>query len=175
MVDKEDQTVPGFCTLCICKATVADLRVIEHNVDTVCREGIYLVPSRFILPQSWRKILVAGGELDNDLIIVAEVKGRVVGHGRMFTTAGTSAHVADLGMALIPGFRDQGIGSRMVTYMLHWARQKGLRKVTLGVFASNKRAIHVYEKFGFAVEGVLAEQHDVDGQYVDELLMAKFL
>ena len=50
-----------------------------------------------------------------------------------------------------------------------------MEKWPLGVFASNKRAIHGYEKFGFAVEGVLAEQHDVDGQYVDELLMAKFL
>ena len=51
----------------------------------------------------------------------------------------------------------------MIAHMLDWARQKELRKVTLGVFASNKRAIHVYEKFGSAVEGVLAEQ-----QYVDD-------
>jgi RimJ/RimL family protein N-acetyltransferase len=157
------------------KATTADLDVVECNINAVCREGIYLVSSHFTMPERWRRILAAGGELDNNLIIVAETDGLVVGHGRMFAGPGTSAHVADLGMALIAGFRDQGIGSRMIAYMLDWARQKGLRKVTLGVFASNKRAIHVYDKFGFAVEGVLAEQHCVGGQYVDEILMAKFL
>lgn len=157
------------------KATTADLDTIERNINAVCREGIYLVPSQFTIPERWRKILAAGGELDNDLIVVAEVDGRVVGHGRMFTTDGTSAHVADLGMALIAEFRDQGIGSRMIAYMLDWAGQKGLRKVTLGVFASNARAIHVYEKFGFTVEGVLRQQHRIGEEYVDEILMARFL
>jgi len=157
------------------KAIVADRDAIERNINAVCREGIYLVPSRFVMPPRWRKILAAGGELDNDLIVVAEVDGRVVGHGRMFTTPGTSAHVAELGMAIIAEFRDQGTGSQIVSYMLDWARQKELRKVTLGVFASNKRAIHVYEKFGFTVEGVLTQQHRVDEQYVDEIMMARFL
>lgn len=157
------------------KATVADRDAIERNINAVCREGIYLVPSRFTMPERWRKILDADGELDNDLIIVAEVDGCVVGHGRMFTTVGTCAHVADLGMALIAECRDQGIGSQMVAYMLDWARQTGLRKVTLGVFASNERAIHVYEKFGFTVEGVLAQQHRIGERYVDEILMARFL
>jgi RimJ/RimL family protein N-acetyltransferase len=157
------------------KATSADRDVIEHNINTVCREGIYLVPSHFSVPPRWRNILAAGGELDNDLIIVAEVNGHIVGHGRAFTTPGTCAHVVDLGMALIAEFRDQGIGSRMIAHMLDWARQKGLRKVTLGVFATNERAIHVYEKFGFTVEGMLKEQHRIGDRYVDEILMAKLL
>lgn len=160
---------------CVRRAKTADLSVIESNINAVCREGIYLVPSRFVMPEKWRKILDAGGELDNDLIVVAEVDGRVVGHGRAFTTPGSCAHVADLGMALIAEVRNQGIGSQLIAYMLDWARHKELRKVTLGVFATNKRAIHVYEKFGFTVEGVRAEQHCLGGRYVDEILMAKFL
>ena len=173
MVDKPASSGREYSSLH--KATIADLDAIERNINAVCREGIYLVPFRFTMPERWRKILTAGGELDNALIVVAEVDGRVVGHGRMFTTAGTSAHVADLGMALIAEFRDKGIGSQMIAYMLDWARQKGLRKATLGVFATNKRAIHVYEKFGFTVEGVLTQQHRIGGQYVDEILMARFL
>jgi len=160
---------------CIRKATVADVDAIERNINAVCNEGIYLVPSYFAMPERWRRILAVGGDLHNDLIVVAETDGRVVGHGRMFTTSGTSAHVADLGMALIAEYRNQGIGTRMIAYLLDWARYEGLHKVTLGVFASNQQAIHVYEKFGFIVEGVLREQHRIAGQYVDEILMARFL
>jgi len=141
----------------------------------ICQEGIYLVPSHFVMPDRWRRILEAGGERENDLILVAEVEGRVVGHTRAFTTPGTCAHVADLGMALIEGYRNQGLGSRLMDAIIDWAGLKGLRKLTLGVFANNLRAIHVYEKFGFAVEGVLTEQHLVQGEYVDEIVMAKFL
>ena len=83
--------------------------------------------------------------------------------------------MADLGVALIARFRNQGLGDQMVAYMLDWARQRGLRKVTLGVFATNKRAIHLYEKFGFTVEGILVQQHRIEEQYVDELLMSCFL
>jgi len=157
------------------KASIVDLGAIERNISAVCEEGMYLVPSRFVMPERWRKILVAGGELGNDLIAVAEVDDRVVGHGRMFTTSGTSAHVADLGMALIIEYRNRGIGTQMITYLLDWTRCKGLHKITLGVFASNRQAIHVYEKFGFTVEGVLKEQHRIAGKYVDEILMARFL
>jgi len=160
---------------CIRKATTADRDAIELNINAVCKEGIYLVPSHFIMPERWRKILAAGGELDNDLITVAEVGDQVVGHGRMFTMPGTSAHVADLGMAIIARYRNQGIGSQMLAYLLDWARRKGLHKVTLGVFANNKRAIHIYEKIGFTVEGVLRQQHRIGGHYVDEILMARFL
>jgi len=164
---------PG--ALCIRQATAADLDAIERNVNAVCDEGLYLVPSRFVMPERWRKILAAGGELDNDLIVVAEVGGRVVGHGRMFTTPGTSVHVADLGIAIIAEYRNRGIGSRMIACLLDWARHKGLQKVTLGVFASNLQAIHIYRKFGFMIEGVLRQQHRVGGEYVDEIVMAHFL
>jgi RimJ/RimL family protein N-acetyltransferase len=161
--------------LTIRAATSSDRASIKHNINQICREGIYLVPSQFIMPRRWRDILRAGGERDRDLIIVAEVGGTVVGHGRAFTTPGTCAHVADVGLALIAGYRDRGIGSRMVVHVIDWARSHDLRKLTLGVFASNARARHVYEKFGFVVEGVLVDQHLIQGAYVDEILMATFL
>ena len=162
-------------TLCIRNATTADLGATERNINAVCDEGLYLVPSHFVMPERWRRILAAGGELDNDLIVVAEVDGHVVGHGRLFTTPGTSVHVADLGIAIIAEYRNRGIGSRMIACLLDWARHKELRKVTLGVFASNLQAIHVYQKFGFTIEGVLRQQHRVGGEYVDEIVMAHFL
>jgi len=39
-----------MATLRIRRATIADLDAIECSINAVCREGIYLVPSRFTMP-----------------------------------------------------------------------------------------------------------------------------
>ena len=56
-----------------------------------------------------------------------------------------------------------------------WARSVGARKMTLGVFATNARAIRLYRRLGFRVEGRLRDQAVVEGRPVDELLMALWL
>lgn len=48
------------------------------------------------------------------------------------------------------------------------------RKVKLGVYDFNKRAISCYEKNGFKIEGVLKEELYREGKYHDVILMAIF-
>jgi len=40
-----------MAALRIRQATIADLDVIERNINAVCNEGIYLVPSYFVMHQ----------------------------------------------------------------------------------------------------------------------------
>jgi RimJ/RimL family protein N-acetyltransferase len=47
-----------------------------------------------------------------------------------------------------------------------------LRRIELTVHTSNQRAIDVYKRCGFQVEGVRQSSLLVDGKYVDEYLMA---
>ena len=47
-------------------------------------------------------------------------------------------------------------------------------RVELTVFADNERAIAVYEKQGFAQEGVRRMQYRTGGTFRDEVLMAWF-
>ncbi len=159
------------------QVTESDAPHIERNINAICQESLYLVPDHFKLHEKWKRILQAQGELDGHLIIVAEVEGQVVGHGRLFPEFGESKdkHVADLGMAIIKSYRGLGLGTAMMEYMIDWAKEHGLEKLTLGVFASNQRAINLYRKFGFVMEGMRAKQYKINGHYVDEWLMAKFL
>lgn len=48
------------------------------------------------------------------------------------------------------------------------------RKIKLGVFEFNKRAISCYEKNGFKIEGILKEELYREGKYHDIILMAMF-
>jgi RimJ/RimL family protein N-acetyltransferase len=62
----------------------------------------------------------------------------------------------------------------MMTFALDLSRRKGLHRVSLQVVRDNKRAIHLFEKMGFALEGILKDAYfGVDGRYHDILVMAK--
>jgi putative acetyltransferase len=54
--------------------------------------------------------------------------------------------------------RGQGIGTALVLAAADWARERGLHKLTLGVFPSNDAAIGLYRKLGFADEGLRVKQ-----------------
>jgi RimJ/RimL family protein N-acetyltransferase len=50
-----------------------------------------------------------------------------------------------------------------------------LEKISLTVFSTNKPAISLYRKLGFEVEGISKKQYKIEGKYVDEVTMGKFL
>jgi putative acetyltransferase len=73
------------------------------------------------------------------------------------------------------GFRDLGIGTEIMKAVIGQAVRLGLKLLVLSVFASNERAIHVYEQVGFVQTGRVPKKHFRDGKYVDEIAMAKVL
>jgi len=113
---------------------------------------------------------------ERGLLLVAQVNGKVVGMGHLAKGKWEkNRHVGFLGIVLLKGFREIGIGTAMTDYMLRWARQEQLEKLSLRVFSTNKRAIGLYQKFGFESEAVIKRQYKLEGEYVDELFMRKFL
>jgi RimJ/RimL family protein N-acetyltransferase len=80
-------------------------------------------------------------------------------------------HVGRLGMGLLPSFRGQGLGRRLVRETLSQVFAKTLRRVELEVFASNKIAVGLYEREGFAIEGRKRLARFLDGATDDILIM----
>jgi RimJ/RimL family protein N-acetyltransferase len=56
-----------------------------------------------------------------------------------------------------------------------WARERGFHRLELTVMTHNERAIRLYKKMGFEVEGVKKHSLFVNGEYVDEYYMAKLI
>jgi len=81
------------------------------------------------------------------------------------------AHVGVLGIALLPEFRRQGIGGRLIGQTLDAAQVFGLRRVELTVRENNAVAIDLYKKFGFAIEGRQRNRILIDGAYESLILM----
>jgi RimJ/RimL family protein N-acetyltransferase len=59
----------------------------------------------------------------------------------------------EIGMAVAREWRGRGVGSALLAAAIEWARERGLHKLTLGVFPHNVAAIALYRKFGFLEEG----------------------
>ncbi len=84
-------------------------------------------------------------------------------------------HRGGLGMAILPEYRGQGIGSKLLEQALSHAKEFGLEKVELNVYTSNIPGIALYKKMGFEEEGLIKKYRKLDGQYFDCLAMGKFL
>jgi ribosomal protein S18 acetylase RimI-like enzyme len=111
-------------------------------------------------------------------VIVAEHDGVVAGYVRLTAGFGIPAHrhvlVLD-GLAVDPGHRRLGLARRLVEAAVTEARRRGARKLTLRVLGHNTGARQVYASCGFTVEGVLRGEFLLDGEYVDDVLMARAL
>jgi ribosomal protein S18 acetylase RimI-like enzyme len=84
-------------------------------------------------------------------------------------------HCGRLGMGVHKHFRSMGIGTKLIEQTIGKAKEKGLERIELEVFASNIPAIKLYEKIGFVMEGVKKKARKLDGSYDDLVEMVLFI
>jgi RimJ/RimL family protein N-acetyltransferase len=162
------------------RARASDLEEFAANVMSVASEGRYIYTE---------EVTEEGKKRTRDLFkdrsclaLVAEVgpakRPKLVGSLTLdkYGSAKKARHIRVLGMLIVDGYREQGIGTKLMGHALGWAReQPGVEKVVLGVFSNNERALRLYEKFGFKVEGVRKRHYYIEGKPEDEIDMALFV
>ena len=112
---------------------------------------------------------------DEHLVLVAEADGELVGNVLVSVDRGQATeHIGVLSILLADGWRDVGIGTELIGAAQRWSADRRLRKLSLGVFPDNARAIAVYERAGFVREGLRRLQYHSDDTFRDEVLMAWF-
>jgi ribosomal protein S18 acetylase RimI-like enzyme len=82
----------------------------------------------------------------------------------------------EIGMAVAREWRGRGVGSALLAAAIEWARDQGLHKLSLQVFAHNSAAIGLYRKFGFVEEGRRVKHYRrASGEVWDALEMGLLL
>ena len=111
----------------------------------------------------------------NTYSLVAELEGRVVGSsGVHVEPAPRRRHCGSIGMGVHDDFQGRGVGTALMAAMLHLADDwLGLRRIELSVYTDNAPAVHLYEKFGFVVEGTARQFALRHGVYIDAYMMAR--
>jgi [ribosomal protein S18]-alanine N-acetyltransferase len=98
--------------------------------------------------------------------LVAKSDGRCIGFAGMWVIM-DEAHITTLGV--LPEFRRNKIGERLLVGLLEIARSLGARRATLEVRTSNEAAIRLYEKYGFVTAALRRKYYPDTGE--DALVM----
>jgi RimJ/RimL family protein N-acetyltransferase len=78
-------------------------------------------------------------------------------------------------IGIMKSYTGKGIGRRLFNELDNWATDNGVTRLELTVMKHNERAISLYKKMGYKVEGVREKSVVVNGDYVDEYYMAKII
>jgi putative acetyltransferase len=111
-----------------------------------------------------------------ELRIVAERDGEPVGSLGLHPVVShvRRNHVAALGISVSSAAQGQGVGAALMQAAMDFAdRWAQILRIELNVYADNTRAIALYRRFGFELEGTHRAYALRDGQYVDSLSMAR--
>ncbi len=84
-------------------------------------------------------------------------------------------HCGRLGMGVHGSYRRKGIGEALLRAAVGRAREIGLERIELEVFADNAPAIRLYEKMGFEREGINRKVRKRGDVYTDSIRMSLFL
>lgn len=108
------------------------------------------------------------------LVAVIDDEQKVVGFVSLQTFRDRRAHVGSIGIFVHDDYQNRGIGSQLMAAIVGLAENwLNLKRLELQVNTDNPSAIHLYEKFGFEIEGTLKKNAFRDGAYIDAYTMAK--
>jgi putative acetyltransferase len=124
--------------------------------------------------EMWRKRLVEVPA--DDYVLVATIAGDVVGNLGLHAASKSPRrrHAGNLGMSVRDDRQGFGVGTALLRAAIELADGwLNYQRLELLVYTDNLAALHLYRKFGFAIEGTCRAYAFRDGSYVDAYQMAR--
>lgn len=113
---------------------------------------------------------------ENSTIFIAENVDKLVGYLVVIGgSANRNKHSAYLVIGVLKQFSGLGIGTKLFEKLQEWSVQHKIHRLELTVMNHNERAISLYKKAGFEIEGTKRNSLFVNGTYIDEYYMSKLL
>lgn len=154
------------------RAEPADFDAVFRNFqDESAYSGTLQMP--FPSREEWRKKMAE--PIEGHYLLVACIGTDVVGHAGLHPErAPRRAHTMALGMAVPSAFQGRGVGKALMGGLIELADNwLNVFRLELTVFTDNARAIGLYRKFGFEIEGTHKAYAMRAGRYVDTHSMAR--
>ncbi len=95
--------------------------------------------------EAWCKTL----DYSRVLPLLAIVKDQVVGQATLHFRRGPKRHIGEVRIFLAKGFRQRGLGTRMLNKLIDLARRSGLHLLVAEVVADQSKVIKAFQKLGF--------------------------
>ncbi len=114
---------------------------------------------------------------DRHPVYIAELDGDIAAWGSLNTFNPRPAYrwVADFSIYVDSAQRGHGLGGSMLDHLIAEATRLGFHKLVLAAFPFNEAGMRLYKSRGFRTVGVYHEQGQLDGHWVDTIIMEKML
>lgn len=113
--------------------------------------------------------------LKQNIIFIYADAGQNIGMFKLIPFHHRTKHINYIGgLAIHPDFTGKGFGSKMMTEIIDLGKQRGLKRLELSTATFNTKAIKLYEKHGFVLEGIMKNYTYIQAEerFIDEQLMA---
>lgn len=110
-------------------------------------------------------------------VVVVESDGVVIGWASLnvFNARDAYRHVADISVYVARAARGKGAGTVLLERLVELGRDGHFHKLVLAGFPTNAASVALYRRLGFREVGIYKEQGQLDGRWVDVLLMERLL
>ena len=161
--------------IAIRSATEADAAAICVIYNQGIEDRIATLETELRTPEERRQWLAARGP--RHPVYVAEAEEMIVGWSSLnvYNPRPAYQYVADFSIYIERGWRGKGVGRRLLEHLIEQARALGYHKMMLSAFPFNASGVALYERMGFTRAGVFHEMGQLDGRWVDTLIMEKLL
>lgn len=152
---------------------LSELRLhIDGETENLDREK----GEAFIDVPGFKQIIKTDTKNRRNLFLVAVVHNRIVGFSRCEGNhLNRFSHKVEFGVCVLKDYWGYGIGKNLLRESILWADSNGINKITLNVLETNEKAIKLYSKLGFEIEGILKKDKILsDGRYYNTIIMGRF-
>jgi len=120
-----------------------------------------------------KKVIKQYRKTDNKLSLVSTIDDRVVSIANFDGgSRPRTRHAGEFGITVLKEFWNLKIGTNTIETLIEWAKTTDvIRKINLKVDTENKKAIRLYEKFGFKKEGTITRESLINGSFRDSYIM----
>lgn len=126
-------------------------RVLEY-LKMVGSETDNLTFGDEVLPISVEEEAAYISQIENSagsIMLLAKDNGKIVADAGLHRLPRRMSHRADLDISVLKEYWNKGIGSRLLSELIDFAKANSIEIIDLQVRSDNAAAIHLYEKFGF--------------------------
>ncbi|HBJ6024369.1 TPA: GNAT family N-acetyltransferase [Clostridium perfringens] len=110
----------------------------------------------------------------NQYWYVAEENGKVIGLGILINHGNLrKKHVGVITLMVNSDYQNKGVGNLLMDKLINLSESLNIIRLELCVFRDNYKAINLYKKFGFKEERIKVKSALKNGEYIDEIMMAR--
>ncbi|MNC17051.1 Acetyltransferase YpeA [compost metagenome] len=154
----------------------AELLRLQHRLDEESAFMLLEPDERQTGIKQVEEMIESFANAENSIFIGAEVEGSLAGY---LSVRGGSVrrnrHSAYIVIGILAEFQGMGIGGSLFREMEKWAKVMGIVRLELTVMVHNERALALYAKNGFEIEGIKKNSLKVEDSWVDEYYMSRIL